>query len=303
MKFSLVFLLPATLAFSPSHLPGRTAIRQPSTLVTRNELDDVCEKVTSTTEEYVGKADSLILSRAMRVVDHAPMLCTLKALTDKAGISASIKGITSDPAAFGGISTALAVPTWCFNVWTLIAVAQVASAARSILVADGNELSQADITANTAANFVAARTIGSSSPLKDTILTALVSGYALRVGSSSGSVDIHKAGMQLMSSFTTVLAVLGVVEAVASHIPILSGQAQIIRLFGVLSYYGVATRDGNGTVKKAVTGGVAAGMLYAAVSGGISISASITSVLSNVGTIGLAYVAYQAVNRARKAIF
>ena len=37
-------------------------------------IDDVGEKVMDTTEEYVKKADDVILGRVMRVMDHVSML-------------------------------------------------------------------------------------------------------------------------------------------------------------------------------------------------------------------------------------
>ena len=192
MKFSLAFLLPAlALGFAPQ---GRLAPMRSSSLVTRNELDDACEKISDTTEDYMGKADSLVLNRAMRFVDHAPMILTLKALTEKAGISARMWSISSNPGAFAGLTTALSVPTWCYNVWVLVAVAQAASIAKSALASDGNELSQADITANAATNFVAARAIGSANPLRDTALVALVSGYSLRQGNSDGAARVCPGG-------------------------------------------------------------------------------------------------------------
>lgn len=307
MKLSLIALLlpAASLAFTPVSVPSpatRSPLFRPVPL--NNEFDQACESITSTTEDYVGKADDLVLSRVMRLVDHAPMLYTLKALTDKAGISASLSGITSNPSAFGGLSTALAVPTWCFHVWTLIAICQVASVAKSVLASDSNELSQADITANTAANLAAARLIGSSNPLRDTILSAVVSGYALRQGDAAGSVNIHNAGVQLMSSFTTVLAVLGLVSTVSARIPVLKDQATIISWLGVAAYYALATREDNGTVKKAVTAGIAAGMVVSTIAGGVNLmSFNLPSVFTNIGVLGLAYVAYNSVNRLRQAVF
>jgi hypothetical protein len=304
MKLSLLLLLPvASVAFAPVQLPSRVVPMRSSSLVTRNELDDACEKVTDTTEEYIGKADDLIVSRVMRVADHGPMIWTLKALADKAGMSATRVGICAAPATFTGLGTALAVPTWCFNVWALIAVAQVASVAKSALASDGNELSQADITAHSVANWVAARAIGSATPLRDTLLTAVVSGYALRKGHGSGDVNVHNVALQLMASFSTVLSVLGLVSAISARIPLLNGASEIVSLLGVASYYVMATRSDNGTIKKAVNAGVVAGMLYAAVSGGISVSMSVSSLLINVGLAGTVYVAYESVNRLRKAAF
>ena len=38
-------------------------------------IDDVGEKVIDTTEEYVKKADDVILGRVMRIMDHVSIIC------------------------------------------------------------------------------------------------------------------------------------------------------------------------------------------------------------------------------------
>ena len=96
MKLHLLLLLPvATMAFAPD--AARVTTSHPYTTVGRggevalkNGLDDAAEKIVSTTEEYVGKADDIVLKRVMRVVDHAPAFVTLKALADAGGISSLI---------------------------------------------------------------------------------------------------------------------------------------------------------------------------------------------------------------------
>jgi len=93
MKLYFLISLTATasaFAFEPSTpmvRPSTTMYRPPQHQVSRggdlelkNALDDTCESCVSTTEKYVGKADDLVLNRAMRVVDHAPAFVTLKAL-------------------------------------------------------------------------------------------------------------------------------------------------------------------------------------------------------------------------------
>jgi len=181
MKLSILLLLPvASVAFAPVRVPGLRTLPSPSVVVNKNEIEDACDTITSTTEDVLEKADDVVLSRVMRVVDHAPILVTLKCLTDKAGIACSKWSINANPSAFAGLQTALPVPTWCFNVWALIAAAQVASVAKSALAENTNELSQNDITATAAANFAATRAIGSANAVLDTGLAAVVSGYALR---------------------------------------------------------------------------------------------------------------------------
>ena len=150
-------------------------------------IDDVGEKVIDTTEEYVAKADDVVLGRVMRIMDHvsrtyyltpagnsvcylfyslltvtlsfslhcshqtkqAPAFVTLKTLADAGGISATLSSIVSHPETFqaSGLDLALDVPTMSFEVWTLICVFQALSLAKSALASNGNELSQSDITA------------------------------------------------------------------------------------------------------------------------------------------------------------
>jgi hypothetical protein len=242
----------------------------------------------------------LVLSRVMRVVDHAPSLFSLKCLADKAGMAVAKSGIVASPSSFTGLGTAIAVPTWCFNIWALVAVTQLASVAKSALAEGGNELTQKDITSTTIANVLASRAVGSANPLRDTALTAIVSGYALRKNSGDGAVNIHKAAMQLMSSFTTVLAVLGAVSTVAGKFSFVN--AQVTSILGIASYYAMATRDGNGTVKKAVNAGIIGGVVYARLAAGVALSMDVASIVTGATTVGMAYVAYGAVNRLRTAV-
>jgi hypothetical protein len=143
--------------------------------------------------------------------------------------------------------------------------------------------------------------VGSANPLRDTALTAIVSGYALRKNSGDGAVNVHKAAMQLMSSFTTVLAVLGTVSAVAGKLSFVD--AQVTSVLGIAAYYGMATRGGNGTVKKAVNAGIIGGIAYARLAAGVALSMDVASVVTGATTVGVAYVAYEAVNRLRTAVF
>ena len=305
MKLALVSLLPfAAVAFAPVRVPARVLpALAPSTLVMRNEVDDFCEQVTSKTEEVVEKADSIVLKRVMRVVDHAPMIYTLKCLANKAGISAEMWSVTTNPSAFEGLATAISVPTWCFNVWSLLIVVQGLSVAKSALADNTNDLAQSDITASAAANWAAARALGSENLLVDTMLAAVVSGYALRNNGMAGEVTLHKASMQLMSSFTTVLAVLGAISWVTAKIPIISGFEASASVLGLAAYYVMATRAGNGTVKKSVNAGIISGVLVARLAGGIGLSLNAASVVPALLLGGTAYVAYESVNRARKALF
>lgn len=106
-----------------------------------------------------------------------------------------------------------------------------------------------------------------------------------------------------MSSFTTVLSVLGLVSAVAAKIPIVSDSANIISLLGIGAYYAIVTRDGNGTVKKAVNAGVLGGMLVNAVKDGISLELSLGSLMGNIVLLATAWLAYQAIDSLKSAVF
>jgi len=293
MKLSILFLLPAmSMAFAPLH------IRALPKTIAKNQVTSIVDTINTKAEDTIGKADDLLISRAMRFADHAPILFTLKALVDKAG--ASRWGIDVAPSAFSGVGTALSIPTSVFNIWALICVCQLASVAKSALADGGNELSQADITATAIANIMATTAIGSATPLRSTALTALMSGYALRRNGADGAVTIHKAPLQLMSSFTTVLTVLGGVSALAARLPILNGSTEIVSTLGVGAYYVLATRNGNGTVKKAVNAGVLGGILYARLAAsGIALT---TSSLLSVSLVATLYVAYEAAKKLKNAI-
>ena len=96
MKLSALILLPATaLAFAPQQPVSLFPTARVSNVAlhdVRDDFDDVVKKIEDTTEDYVGKADELVINRGMRLANHFPALVTLKALADKAGMSASING-------------------------------------------------------------------------------------------------------------------------------------------------------------------------------------------------------------------
>ena len=120
---------------------------------------------------------------------------------------------------------------------------------------------------------------------------------------AAGDPSIHSVAPQLLSSFTTVLSVLGVVSAVAAKIPIVSDSANIISILGIGAYYAMVTRDGNGTVKKAVNAGVLGGMLVNAVKDGISLDLSLGSLMGNIVLLATAWLAYQAIDSLKSAVF
>mmetsp|Transcript_2776 Transcript_2776/g.8162 ORF Transcript_2776/g.8162 Transcript_2776/m.8162 type:complete len:310 (+) Transcript_2776:66-995(+) len=308
MKLSALILLPATaLAFAPQQpvsLFPTSRVSKVALRDVRDDFDDAVKKIEDTTEDYVGKADELVINRGMRLANHFPVLITLKALADKAGMSASINGgIVAAPEAFGGLSTALSVPTWCFNVWALAAVAQLASVAKSALSSDRDELSQADITSGAVSNWAAARMVGSANPLRDTIVAAVVSGFAMRNQNADGAVNIHTASTQLIASFTTTLAILGTISAAVARIAFLQDIPEATTLLGVAAMYVINARAGNGTVKKTVNSGIIAGILYNRLLQGVTFAFNGASIMSNLGLLAMATVATDSLNNLRKAVF
>jgi hypothetical protein len=196
----------------------------------------------------------------------------------------------------------------CYNIWAIYAVLQLASVARSVL-ADKDELSQASITATAAANYFVARMVGSGSPLQDTVLAALVTGYALRnnTGASGAyNVNLHTASVQLASAFLTTVATLGVVAAIAARLPSIPVVGEFIPnvgpLLSVVAMHGITNRAENGTVKEVVNGLILAGMSFNAISGGIDLALDLDSILANATLALLLYVTYQAVDNARRAV-
>eukprot|EP00584_Thalassiosira_punctigera_P020800 CAMPEP_0172569954 /NCGR_PEP_ID=MMETSP1067-20121228/125630_1 /TAXON_ID=265564 ORGANISM="Thalassiosira punctigera, Strain Tpunct2005C2" /NCGR_SAMPLE_ID=MMETSP1067 /ASSEMBLY_ACC=CAM_ASM_000444 /LENGTH=70 /DNA_ID=CAMNT_0013361917 /DNA_START=353 /DNA_END=562 /DNA_ORIENTATION=+ len=70
MKLLTLFLLPlaATTAFAPEASITAAIVRQHprgGDFAIKNGFDDAAEKITSTTEEYVEKADDLVLRRVV----------------------------------------------------------------------------------------------------------------------------------------------------------------------------------------------------------------------------------------------
>ena len=303
MKFSLLFfLLPTvTTAFAPSTTSSSMVLthRPPSMRLAANKVTEVTEKVVEKTEEVIGKADDLVLSRAMRFVDHAPILITLRMLAKKAG--STRWGIDMRPAA--AIATPFAIPAWTGYIWSAVAACELASVAKSALADGGNELSQSDISALAISNAaVTAALVGPRSSSFGTMaLAAIVTSYSARRGGSGvGEPTIHNLALQLMSSFTTVLAVMGGVSAATSRIGMLAGRAEIVKTLAAGVYYMLATRSGNGAVKKTVNAGVIGGIVWAQLAAnGISLT---TSSLLSVSLIATSAVAFVAARRAKDAV-
>lgn len=304
MRFSVFYLLAAavaTNAFAPT-----PTIRTPGVSFTRLTADsdpvaELCDNVVSRTETVLGKVDELVLGRAIRLVNHLPALYTLKQLGAAAG--SAKYGVDAAASAFSVASPALlGVPVALNNVWRLICIAQLASIAKSALANDRDELSQKDIAALTASNWAAAKILTSSTPLRWMAATSIISGYSARNG-ADGDLTIHTAALQLMSSFTAVATILGAANAAPAVVPFLAGKAELLAGLGLAGFYAAATRGGNGKTKKVVNAAVIGGILWSKIAGGAL--ALTRSNLLNVGTlvtIGTAYVAYEAVTKAKDAL-
>ena len=282
--------------------PPQQQTRVPTLLRDSNPVDKFFTDVVDKTETFLGKVDKLVLKRAMRVVNHAPVLYTLKELGTAAG--SSNYGVDAAASAIAvAAPSMLAVPAWTGNVIRIVCAAQLASILKSVLASDDDELTQGDISATTAANWVAAKAITAASPLRWMALTSVVSGYAARTWEGDDKFNIHTASMQILSSFTAVATILGAANAVPSLVPILAGQSEIIAGLGLAGFYAAATRAKNGTTKKVVNAAVIGGILWSKIAGG-ALAMTMDNLLQvgTLVTVGTAYVAYGAIMKAKEAL-
>jgi len=296
MRLSVFFLLPV-VAFS--FAPPQPVPFQSTQLF--NAIGDSVADITSKTETVIGKADSLLVKRLLRVVNHLPAIVTLKTLAEAAGSSKYGIDIAASTFSYSTPSL-LSAPTWLGNVWPLICIAQIASLAKSALASDSDEIDQGGISALTISNFAAAKILTSATPLRWLIATSILSGFGARDG-GDGDLTIHTAATQLMSSITSVMAVLGVVAALPTIVPFLSSQPEILAGIGLASLYAVVTREGNGLTKKVINACVVGGILASKIAGG-ALKLSLNNLIS-VGTLvtaGTAYVVYEAVIKAKDAL-
>mmetsp|Transcript_19213 Transcript_19213/g.41543 ORF Transcript_19213/g.41543 Transcript_19213/m.41543 type:complete len:285 (-) Transcript_19213:1787-2641(-) len=271
-------------------------------------ISGACAEVSDRTEEVLERTDDLIVTRLMRFANHLAALFMLKTLLDKAGIilelgALEIKG--SLAGAFDGMPADLQIAAWCYNIWAVFAILQICSVARSIL-ADADELTQADITSVAVTNFFIARMIGSPTPLRDALLAAVVAGHAMRT--TKVGITLHTAAVQLASAFLTTVATLGVVAAVASVLPDIPVVGEYLPNLGpflsVVAMHGITNREDNGTIKEIVNGCILAGMAYdAVIVEGVSFALDVDTILGNITLVFLLYVTYQALDNARRAIW
>lgn len=299
MRLTILCLIISAFTANAFITPLQT--RAPTHLKDIKSVGDLCDDVVGKTEKLLGKIDEFVLKRAMRLVNHAPALYTLKELGTAAG--SSKYGIDAAASALAiAAPSMLSVPAWTGNVLRVVCIAQIASIAKSVLATDDDELWQSDIAATTAANLAFAKVITSATPLRYMALTSVVSGYSARSASDS-KMNIHNAAMQILSSFTAVATILGAVNALPAVVPILSGQPEIIAGLGLAGYYTAATRGANSTTKKVINAGVIGAILYGKIAGGaLSLTMSNLLQFGTLVTVGTAYVAYGAVMKAKEAL-
>jgi len=263
-----------------------------------NVVNDFNSNISSKIATVLKKADGLVLGRAMRFVNHAPAIVTLKALLSALGstkfgfdVSPSVLSI----AAPAGIS----VPTWVGYAIPVLVVSQVAAVIRSSL-ADSDELSQADISAIAVSNFFLSTALTSPSPTNWAI-AAVATGYSARNGKGSESPGIMNLSTQITASITSAAAVLGIASKIPSLIPFLAGQGEVTAIVGLFAYLGLVNREGSGTVKKTVNALVIGGALISTISGGALNMNNLISV-GSVVTVATTYVAAIAIDKARVAL-
>jgi hypothetical protein len=304
MRVTAFFLLPALVfSFNPQQsirTVPRSNLRfaSSSATLTGNAVDDLSSDVASKTEAVVEKADSWILKRVMSAANHAPAVYTLKQFATAAG--SSKLGVDAAASAFSYSAPALlALPTWLNNVWRVACVFQIASLTKSVFKVDKDDISQGDISALAASNFAATKALSSGS-LQWLVATSILSSYSARSGGGS-ELTVHNTGTQLVSSFTTAVAILGVAAAIPNIVPLLAGQEEILAAVGLAGTYVSTTRSGNGTVKKAVNGLVIGGILWAKIAGG-ALNGDNLLKFGTIITAGAAYVAFEAFKRAKDAL-
>jgi hypothetical protein len=303
MRFtSLLFCLPAAAAFAPQAPLSVRVAPSPHLLKSVTTTAEACDEVTSKIDTVLEKADDLVVSRLFRVVNHAPVFVTLGVLAKQLG---SAKwGLDIAPGALSISSpTYLAIPSWTGYVLRLIVFLQAASVAKSALANDHDDLSQDNISALAISNVALGRALASGSTV-NWALAAIASGYGMRTGKSGGEATISTMAIQLTTAVATVATVMGGAAQLPSLVPFLANQAELTAGIGLAAFYTLATRGGNGKVKKVVNAAVAGGILWGRVAGG-ALALTMNNLVS-VGTVvtaATAYVAYITIDTARTAYF
>ena len=176
--------------------------------------------------------DSLVLSRAVRIANHAPALgslsyfglisMTMMQMSPMAATAATLRAVitrgvgpTSNAAFSAMFSTFVTPANFVFLIWPVISVLQLLTLASSAL-RSGPPLKQADLTALTIANgFATLWLLASSNSLKGVLPLAslltlpfvpLFSGLPLRSNAPPRGLD--KIVFTVFSSFTTLASFL-----------------------------------------------------------------------------------------------
>ena len=305
--FSLLFLATAANAYVPVTRPvaSRSPLFRTQASIAVSESDAVNELsngVSSKIESVLEKTDELFLTRAMRFVNHAPVIATLATMVDKLGGSTRF-GLDIAPTAlaFQGPAGLGAVPSWVGYCLPIMVVSQAAAIARSAL-SDNDELSQADISAMAVSNFAFTRALTNPSPANWAI-AAVASGYYARNGHGTESTSIKNLSIQVASSVSTAATVLAVSAQLPNVIPFLSGQQEVTAMLGLLGMLGLTTQDGNCNVKRVVNAAILGGILVSKIAGG-ALQLTRANLLSPgiLVTASTAYVAAVAISRAQKAL-
>lgn len=234
---------------------GRVRCSSPTLVSLKNTVSGATDKCISKTEEVRGKVDDLVLNRAIRLADHASIFFMLRMLAEKAGDAPKLD-VSIAPAST--VPSPLAIPGWSADIWSIVAIYQLASMAKSALTDGSNDLGQRDITTLTISNMAAVRAVdgATANPLLNMAALALISGYGLLQGGADGKVNIHDA---VISSLASVLTVMRFVPAVTNRIGILDGRVEVVRILAVGAYYLMANRTADSTVKNTVHAGIIGG--------------------------------------------
>ena len=297
---ALLFLLPNVSAFVPHHgaATRSTLLTRPVTYPSIPEVDvvnDITGKVSGALETVLEKADDIVFSRVMRLVNHAPAIATLSTLLGAVGSTRF--GTDIAPGALSFITPAgLAVPTWVGYSIPIVVLSQAVAVIRSTLD-DSNELSQGDVAAMAISNWGLTRALSNASPMNWAI-AAIASNY---IGRNGGSEDpsINNISTQVASSVSTAAAVLGATSVLPSIISSIIGHPipdLTTPLIGLVGLIGLSN-SGNGKVKKLVNAAVIGGIaVKKIIGGGFSVGPGLLF------TAATAYVAAMAINKAVDAL-